>query len=72
MSIVILGVIGFIGLAAFKGVDGVLGIFGSLTGLLSLQSTSTVVGGFPNVLISVAELGSAKYAWSRYGFIFAC
>lgn len=56
MSIVILGVIGFIGLAAFKGVDGVLGIFGSLTGLLSLQSTSTVVGGFPNVLISVAEL----------------
>ena len=56
MSIVILGVIGFIGLAAFKGVDGVLGIFGSLTGLLSLQSTSTLVGGFPNVLISVAEL----------------
>ena len=56
LSIIILGVIGFAGLAVFKGVDGVLGIFGSLTGLLSLQSASVVVGGFPNVLISVAEM----------------
>ena len=55
-SIIILGVIGFAGLALFKGVDGVLGIFGSLTSLLSLQSASRVVGGFPNVLISVAEM----------------
>ncbi|MDO5823643.1 STT3 domain-containing protein [Methanobrevibacter sp.] len=55
-SIVILGVIGFIGLAIFKGVDGVLGLFGSLLNLLSLQSASRVVGGFPNVLVSVAEL----------------
>ena len=55
-SIIILGIIGFAGLAIFKGVDGVVGIFGSLTGLLSLQSASTVVGGFPNVLISVAEM----------------
>ena len=56
ISIVLLGVVGFVGLAAFKGVDGVIGIFSSLTNLLSLQSTSTVVGGFPNVLISVAEM----------------
>lgn len=56
LSIVILGVIGFIGLAVFRGFDGVLGIFGSLTGLLSLQSASRVVGGFPNVLVSVAEM----------------
>ncbi len=55
-SIVLLGIIGFVGLGIFKGVDGVLGIFGSLTGLLSLQSASRVVGGFPNVLISVAEM----------------
>lgn len=55
-SIIILGVIGFAGLALFKGIDGVLGIFGNLTSLLSLQSASRVVGGFPNVLISVAEM----------------
>ncbi|MDO5859267.1 MAG: STT3 domain-containing protein [Methanobrevibacter sp.] len=56
LSIVLLGVLGFAGLAVFKGVDGVFGIFGSLTSLLSLQSASRVVGGFPNVLISVAEM----------------
>ena len=56
LSIVILGIIGFVGLALIRGVDGVIGIFSSLIGLLSLQSTSTVVGGFPNVLISVAEM----------------
>ena len=56
LSVVIIGVIGFIGLAVFKGVDGVLGIFGSVLGLLNLQSASVVVGGFPNVLISVAEM----------------
>ena len=55
-SIVILGVIGFAGLAVFKGLDGVTGIFGSLLSLLSLQSASRVVGGFPNVLVSVAEM----------------
>lgn len=55
-SIIILGVIGFVGLAIFQGIDGVTGIFGSLTGLLSLQSASRVVGGFPNVLVSVAEM----------------
>ena len=49
-------VIGFVGLAAFRGIDGVTGIFGNLLGLLSLQSTARVVGGFPNVLISVAEM----------------
>lgn len=56
LSIVLLGVIGFVGLAIFQGIDGVTGIFGSLTGLLSLQSASRVVGGFPNVLVSVAEM----------------
>ena len=55
-SIVILGVIGFAGLAIFKGLDGVTGLFGSLLSLLSLQSASRVVGGFPNVLVSVAEM----------------
>ena len=56
LSIIILGVIGFVGLALFKGLDGVTGIFGSLFSLLSLQSASRVVGGFPNVLVSVAEM----------------
>ena len=56
LSIVLIGVIGFIGLAMFQGVDGVLGIFGSVLNLLNLQSASVVVGGFPNVLISVAEM----------------
>jgi dolichyl-diphosphooligosaccharide--protein glycosyltransferase len=56
LSILILGVIGFVGLAFFQGIDGVTGIFGNLTGLLSLQSASRVVGGFPNVLVSVAEM----------------
>ncbi|KZX13932.1 STT3 domain-containing protein [Methanobrevibacter oralis] len=56
VSIILIGVIGFIGLALFQGVGGVTGIFGRVMGLLSLQSASTVVGGFPNVLISVAEM----------------
>lgn len=56
LSIVILGVVGFVGLAIFQGIEGVTGIFGNLLGLLSLQSASRVVGGFPNVLVSVAEM----------------
>ena len=55
-SIVILGVVGFVGLAIFQGIEGVTGLFGSLLSLLSLQSASRVVGGFPNVLVSVAEM----------------
>ncbi|WP_407378927.1 STT3 domain-containing protein [Methanobrevibacter sp.] len=56
LSIIILLVIGFIGISFFRGIDGALGIFNSLLSLLSLQSTARVVGGFPNVLISVAEM----------------
>ncbi len=56
LSFVILGVIGFAGLAVFQGVDGVVNIFGSLLNLLSLQSASRSIGGFPNVLVSVAEM----------------
>ncbi|WP_405319975.1 STT3 domain-containing protein [Methanobrevibacter thaueri] len=56
LSIVALGIVGFMGLAVFQGVDGVLGIFGRVLNLLNLQSASVVVGGFPNVLISVAEM----------------
>lgn len=55
-SIVVMGIVGFAGLAIFKGVGGVLGIFSRVFSLLSLQSASVVVGGFPNVLISVAEM----------------
>ncbi|WP_405304342.1 STT3 domain-containing protein [Methanobrevibacter sp.] len=56
LTIIIIGVIGFVFLGIFKGFDGIIGIFSSLTGLLNLQSASVVVGGFPNVLISVAEM----------------
>ena len=56
LSIVILGVIGFVGLAIFQGIDGVTGIFGNLLNLLSLQSASRAINGFPNVLVSVAEM----------------
>ena len=56
LSIVAIGVIAFAGLAVFQGVDGVTGIFSRVFGLLNLQSASVVVGGFPNVLISVAEM----------------
>ena len=55
-SIVILGVVGFAGLAIFQGLDGVTGLFGNLLNLLSLQSASRTVAGFPNVLVSVAEM----------------
>ena len=56
LSIIILLVIGFVGISFFRGIDGALGIFNSLLALLSLQSAARVVGGFPNVLISVAEM----------------
>ncbi|WP_405269818.1 STT3 domain-containing protein [Methanobrevibacter sp.] len=55
-SIVILGVVGFVGLAIFQGLEGVTGLFGSLLSLLSLQSASRTIAGFPNVLVSVAEM----------------
>ena len=56
LSIVILVVLGAVSIAVFRGIDGMLGIFSNLLSLLSLQSTARVVGGFPNVLISVAEM----------------
>jgi dolichyl-diphosphooligosaccharide--protein glycosyltransferase len=56
ISLVLLGVIGFVGMAIFKGIDGALGIFNGLLSLLSLQSASRTIGGFPNVLVSVAEM----------------
>ncbi|MBQ2832818.1 STT3 domain-containing protein [Methanobrevibacter sp.] len=56
LSIIILGVIGFVGIAFFKGFDGAIGIFSELLNLLSLQSASRAVSGFPNVLVSVAEM----------------
>ena len=56
-SILVIAVIAFAGLAIFKGgIGGVVGIFSSVFNLLNLQSASVVVGGFPNVLISVAEM----------------
>ena len=56
ISIVILLVIGVIGISFFKGPTAPVGIFNNLFGLLSLQSSARVVGGFPNVLVSVAEM----------------
>lgn len=56
LSIVILMVVSLIGVAVFRGLDGAIGIFSGLLNLLNLQSASVVVGGFPNVLISVAEM----------------
>ena len=56
VSLVILAVIGFGSIAIFRGLDGALNIFGSLLSLLSLQSASRSIGGFPNVLVSVAEM----------------
>ena len=56
LSIVLLLVIGAIGITVFRGIDTTLGLFNQLLSLLSLQSAARVVGGFPNVLISVAEM----------------
>ncbi|WP_296861544.1 STT3 domain-containing protein [uncultured Methanobrevibacter sp.] len=56
LSIILLIVIGAIGITIFRGFDTTVGIFNNLLSLLSLQSTARVVGGFPNVLISVAEM----------------
>ncbi|MDO5848538.1 MAG: STT3 domain-containing protein [Methanobrevibacter sp.] len=67
-SIILLGVIGFVILGVTKGIDGITGLFGQFNVLVNLQSTSAIVGGFPNVLISVAEMqkpalvGSGKAA----------
>ena len=56
LSIILLIVIGAIGITIFRGFDTTVGIFSNLLNLLSLQSAARVVGGFPNVLISVAEM----------------
>lgn len=56
LSVIMIAVIAFIGLGILRGFDGIFGIFSQVFGLLDLQSASTVVGGFPNVLISVAEM----------------
>ena len=70
LSIIILLVIGFVGISFFRGIDGALGIFNSLLSLLSLQSTARVVGGFPNVLISVAEMQMPNLLGSGMGSAF--
>ena len=56
LSIVILGVIALVLVVATRGIGGVGDLFNSLFGLLSLQSASRTIGGFPNVLVSVAEM----------------
>ena len=56
LSIILVGVIAFVGIIIFQGFDGIAGIFNSLLSLLSLQSASRAGAGFPNVLISVAEM----------------
>ncbi|WP_407416494.1 STT3 domain-containing protein, partial [Methanobrevibacter sp.] len=57
LSIILLLVIGAVGITIFRGLDATLGIFNNLFSLLSLQSaTRGAAGGFPNVLISVAEM----------------
>ena len=56
LSVILLGVIGFVGITVFKGFDTAIGMIGSLLNLFSLQSSARVVGGFPNVLVSVAEM----------------
>ena len=55
-SIVLLAVFSFASLIFFKGINSVMDIFNVLVSLFSLQSASTVVAGFPNVLVSVAEM----------------
>ena len=55
-SIILLVVIGAIGISFLKGPSAIVEIFNSLLSLLSLQSSARVVGGFPNVLVSVAEM----------------
>ena len=56
ISIVLIAVVELIILGVIRGFNGLLSIFGSLESLLSLQSASRAAGGFPNVLISVAEM----------------
>lgn len=55
-SMILIAVIGFIGLGVTRGFSGIAGIFNQVIGLLNLQSSASVVGGFPNVLVSVAEM----------------
>lgn len=70
LSVVLVLVIGFIGLAILRGFDGVTGIFSQVFGLLNLQSASVVIGGFPNVLISVAEMQMPALLGSGMGSAF--
>ncbi len=55
-SIILIGIIAFVVLGLTNGLEGIVGIFGQVTSLLNLQSASSSVGGFPNVLVSVAEM----------------
>lgn len=55
-SIILIGIIGFVVLAITKGLDGITGLFGSFGTLINLQSASLGSTGFPNVLVSVAEM----------------
>lgn len=70
LSVVLVLVVGFIGLAILRGFDGVTGIFSQVFGLLNLQSASVVIGGFPNVLISVAEMQMPALLGSGMGSAF--
>ena len=54
-SIVLLAIIGVIILVAVRGVDGFVSLFGQFTTLSNLQEAAAS-SGFPNVLVSVAEM----------------
>ena len=55
-SIIVIMVLGIIGVSLVSGVDSLFSTIGGLFSLLSLQSAGTSATGFPNVLVSVAEM----------------
>ena len=69
-SIVLLVVITLVGVLLFAGLDVVTNLFSNLFSLFSLQSASSVEGGFPNVMISVAEMQAPTLLGAGMGSAF--
>ena len=70
MSVILLAVLSIVGITLFAGFDFLTGIFSTLISMFSLQSASSAVGGFPNVMISVAEMQAPSLLGSGMGSAF--
>ena len=70
LSIILLVAVTLVGVILFAGLDVVTNLSSTLLSMFSLQSASSIEGGFPNVMISVAEMQAPTLLGAGMGSAF--